>query len=234
MRILFCDDVRQISEQYEQILSDIIAKHKITPVVFEFYESGIELLKASDVINGDILFLDIHMPEQDGMEVARKLRAKGYQGEIIFLTVSKKHILDAFDVDAFNYLIKQEVDYQRIEKVFLEAYERITEKNRKYITLSRGGHILNVPIDSISYFEMKNRIINVHYNEGDVFAFYSTMDKVEHMLRQEGFIRVHRAYIVAVNRIVKDENGKVIYLSDGERIPIGLIYAKNYRDALEG
>ena len=232
MRIVLCDDDAKICEQYTKILRTIIAENKISPVVFETYSSGVELLANWQWRNNDILLLDINMPGKDGVKVAHKLREQGYQGEIIFLTVSKKYAIKAFEVDAFHYLVKDEVNQSKVATVFLDAYSNATEKERKYITLSCGGDLRNIAVDSIYYFEMQNRIMTVHYQEGEEFSFYSTMERIGEMLKEEGFVRVHRSYLVATAKSRQSAHGKEICMSNGDIIPLGTRYLSKYIEAL--
>ena len=234
MKIVICDDNQVEQKQCREVLSEVVQKHEIATVSFEFYNTGKELIKNWIWDNNSILFLDIHMPEMKGIEAARLLRQNGYQGEIIFLTASKEHVLDAFDVEAFHYLIKDEVEKQKIEEVFLRAHRQIEDKRRKYITLSRRGDIRNVPLDSINYFEMKNRIITVYYGQKESFSFYSTMDKLEKKLAGEDFLRVHRSYIAGINKIKKTEQKKEVCLLGEKRLPLGTRYITQYANILKG
>ena len=233
MRIVICDDDASIREQYSQILRTILEKNAILQVAIQSYDSGETLLKQWQWSNTDVLFLDIHMPIKDGVEVANELRAKGYQGEIIFLTVSKQHAVHAFNVDAFHYLVKGDTDQTKIEKVFMHAYADLIEKERTYITLSRGGDLRNIAVDSIYYFEMKNRRLTVYYQENESFEFYSTLDKIEKELKDEGFVRVHQGFLVNMNKSKKSQNTKEINIVNGDVVPIGIRYAKRYEERLD-
>ena len=244
MRIVLCDDDIKVCKEYIRILREILAEAQITSPTFETYDSGVKLLESWQWNNSDILLLDIRMPDKDGMEVANELRERGYNGEIIFLTVSKAYAIKAFNVDAYHYLVKGEVDKDKVASVFLEAYEDVTERERRYITLSRGGDLRNIAVDSIYYFGMKNRIITVHYQgdhgttkgtsdnrtDNETFAFYSTLDGLEELLEGQGFIRIHRAYLVAAAKSRKSDDNKEIRMSNGDIIPLGTRYVSSYEE----
>lgn len=234
MKIVICDDNKEEQNRYAKMLSEIIQKHQMSPISFEFYNTGKDLINNWVWDNNSLLFLDIHMPEMEGMEAANLLRQKGYRGEIVFLTVSKKHVVEAFEVEAFHYLLKEEVEKQKLEEVTIRAYKQVQEKKRKYITLSRKGDIRNIALDSIYYFEMKNRIITVHYGSGEAFSFYSTMDKLEKKLAGEEFLRVHRSYIAGISKIKKSEQEKEVCLLGEKRLPLGTRYITHYTNILKG
>ena len=225
MRIAICDDNIKELASYSKVLSQFIEKHKLTGTIIEKYESGDDLLKEWKWDKQSILFLDIYMPGTKGVDVAKVLREQGYEGKIIFLTASTKEVFDAFDVDAFHYLVKGTISQQKIEEVFLNVFNYMNEDTQRYITLSRGGDIRNVPLKSISHFELKNRITTVYYDD-ESFAFYSPLERIEKMLEGEGFVRIHRAYIVAISKINRYEN-KELQLVDGANLPISSKYQKN-------
>lgn len=232
MRIVICDDEAKICEQYARKIRTILEENHLPPIKIDTYNSGIDLLEEWQWQNSDVLFLDVRMPDKDGVEVAYELRAKGFQGTIIFLTVSKRHAVEAFNVDAFYYLVKGDVDTSQITKVFLKAYWEIAEQERKYITLTRGGELRKIAIDSIYYFELKNRRMAVHYQEDEEFYFYSTLEKIEKALAGDGFVRVHQGYLIALRYVRKSEDGKGIDMANGDRVPIGIRYANQYEKAL--
>ena len=99
MRIGICDDQKEIRE----ILTDKVKKYYPAEDI-AVYSSGEELLAARKL--PDILFLDVQMPEKDGMETARELRKRDRQMIIIFVTVTEDYVFQSFDVGAFHYLIK--------------------------------------------------------------------------------------------------------------------------------
>lgn len=233
MRIVICDDDINVCEQYAKEMRIILDSNHIPRVTIETFTSGDELLEKWQRQSTDVLFLDIHMPDKDGVEVAQELREQGFQGVIIFLTISKKHALAAFDVDAFHYLVKSEANEAKVEEILLRVYAQAAEKERRYISLRRGADLRNVAIDSIYYFELANRRITVHYEADETFDFYSTMDKVEASMAGEGFARVHQGYLVALAKSHKSDSGKEVDIINGDSIPIGRRYAKKYNEALK-
>ena len=248
MRIIICDDEAKICEQYAQEIRTILEDNHIPLVKIETYDRGTTLLEQWQWQDSDVLFLDVHMPEKNGVEVAYELRAKGFRGIIIFLTVSGRHAIEAFDVDAFYYLIKENTDVSKITQILLKAYEDITEQERKYITLTRGGELRKIAVDSIYYFEIQNRRMTVHYQEStsvnhvgnalgrsanQTFEFYSTMDKIEKALEGDGFVRVHQGYLIALRYVAQNPDSKTIKMSNGDSIPIGIRYANRYEEALK-
>ena len=163
MRIGICDDQKEIRE----ILTDKVKKYYPAEDI-AVYSSGEELLAARKL--PDILFLDVQMPEKDGMETARELRKRDRQMIIIFVTVTEDYVFQSFDVGAFHYLIKP-LEEEKFEEVLQKAVRQVRERDsegagagkerQSLIVTSKGQHI-TVPVQEIVYAEVFNRKIILH------------------------------------------------------------------------
>jgi two-component system response regulator LytT len=164
------------------------------------------------------LFLDIHLPDSDGITLAKKLRDLGYCNEIVFLTVASDKMLSAFDVGAYNYIIKDNTTDERFKYVVTSAIETARQQRDAYMLFSAGGENINVPVRDIMYFEVVNRIIVVHYGD-QTFEFFSTIGKLENRLRSYGFVRIHRSILVA-KAYIRDFTYREVTLINGEQLPV--------------
>lgn len=232
MRIVLCDDNPTDITKYSKIIKDIISDTEEDGVELITYESASKLLfDMEDKLNLiDILVLDINMPGMSGMELARLIREKSYKGEIVFLTFSKEHMLGAFDVRAFNYIVKGETAIDKMYKIFEDSLRIALEKAKEYMLFTGIGEYRNIPILSIKYFEVNGKIITVHYSNRS-FDFVSTIGKLENLLFCKGFVRVHRSFMVAISA-VKSFNYTEIILVDGSNIPVGRTYYNNLKEAV--
>lgn len=232
MNIAPCDDCRENIMLYTDLLSSICEKHRIE-LKIDPYLSGKQLLfeLGDPQRQPDLIYLDIDMPGLDGIETAGRLRESGVESEIIFLTASTavNVILRAFDVDAFHYVVKEETPRERFEQIFLRVQEKCEKKKRETLIFSCAGESRKVFVKDIHYFEVQGHCINVYYKDTS-FAFYSTFRKIENMLSNQGFIRTHRSYIVAVEKIAQFNAGhKQIALVNGAMVPVGRAYMKAVR-----
>lgn len=233
MQILICDDEQKSLEYYRSILQDICHKEDIYASFVEMRSGDQILFNMNNIIRDtDIIFMDVSMPGTNGIVVAGKLRDKGYEGEIIFLTMSKEAVFYAFDVRATNYLVKDIVTKERLEEVFLKAVESVKERQSEYMLLTGVGEYRNVPVNEIRYFEIMQKIVTVYYGDTS-FEFVSTMGKLENLLFTRGFIRISRSYLVATKYISSFSYEKVV-MSSGEELPVGRKYYKTLRDAMKG
>ena len=229
MKIAICDDNPQYLRQYTAMLSAMGQKHGLTPTIDQ-YAGGEQLLFAQEdaAARADIIFLDIFMPGRNGVDVARELRRMQQDAEIIFFTHSTDNMLDAFDVDALHYIVKEQTSDEKIEEIFLRAVQRVEQKHQETIVLTCAGESRSVPVGQILYFESLRHVIHVHY-ASEVFEFYSTLGKIEELLLGRGFVRIHRSFLVSLRHAASLAN-YTLTLSSGEQLPVA---KGNYRELKE-
>lgn len=204
MRIAICDDEKEIRELIGSRVKKICPRADVA-----YYETGKELLEARR--QPDILFLDIQMPEQNGMETARELRKKNKRVILIFVTALEEYVFQAFDVGAFHYLLKP-FSKKRFTDVFQNAMRQYNEMARTFsaadrgrdensILIKRGGTSTKVVVKNIIYAEVFNRKILLHTIDGEI-EYYGKLSVLEEQLGED-FFRTHRAYLVHLKYVVK-------------------------------
>ena len=211
MRIAICDDEKNIRE----LIANKVAKQYQDANII-FYNSGEELLLSDEHI--DILFLDIQMQGKNGMETARELRKKDKKIIIIFVTAVEEYVFQAFDVGAFNYIVKP-IDDTKFTEVLHRAIEewnakKLTnqEPEEKYLMINNGGVHIKVTIDDIVYAEVFNRKVVIH-KLNETIEYYGKMSDLE-ALAGDSFFRPHRAYLINF-KYVEKYDATTIYLEKG-------------------
>jgi hypothetical protein len=232
MRVVICDD-NPIERKNLLEITTHISKSEGLDTEFEVFESAKQMLfEVEDKLELiDVMFLDINMPGIDGMEAASKLRSNGYIGEIVFTTVSKNHMLGAFDVRAFNYIVKGETDGAKTVKIIKDVFKTASEKSKEYMLFTGIGEYRNIAINDIKYFEVRGKIITVYYGSKS-FEFISTIGKLENLLFTKGFLRVHRSFLVSLQHI-KNFTYEEITLIDNTEIPVGRKYYSGLKEAMK-
>ena len=223
IKIAICDDEANIRDY----LSSLIGAQSCPCEIVEYASAGDCLADHREI---DLLFLDIELAPSclDGMELARKIRERATmtQPVIIFVTGYERYVFDAFDVGAFQYLLKP-VDEEKFAQVFARAVAQIgtaKEKPGRVLTLQSANTSKTVPLDSIYYIESSNHKVELHLKNGE-FACYAKIGDLELEL-QEQFFRIHKGYLVNLSYV--DGYSKTeVTLTNGEKL---LLSKYKYQD----
>lgn len=185
------------------------------PCNIEQFQSGKALLESLGRF--DLIFLDILMEGMDGMETARRCRELAYEKILVFLSSSRKYVFEAYDVEAFHYLVKP-VDQEKLKNILKRATEKEREFSRDYIVISRERQKRKLFLDTVRYFEIRGRQIDVHEEKG-IFTYYEQIGILEKQLQGKGFFRCHKSYLLNL-KYVEGYNRQEAILDNGERIII--------------
>jgi DNA-binding LytR/AlgR family response regulator len=150
----------------------------------------------------DILFLDIYMPGLSGIEAARKIRASMKDVKIIFISSSNEHYPEAYDVFAFNYLIKP-VNREKLNRVLDHALMDIKNQRRQQIHFSYKGTNYRIFCRDILYIESRDKIIFFHMEDRTTLQCYGKVDDILKQLPGEFFIRCHQSFVVNIFHVTE-------------------------------
>lgn len=147
----------------------------------------------------DVLFMDISMPKTSGMQLAEALHKLKNPPAVVFVTAYSEYALDAFEVDAVDYLMKP-VEADRLARALDKVQARLkpaptAHSSVERIPVEKGGRKVLVPIDQIRYIEAKDDYSCI-YTDTDRYLSTTSLAQLENKLTPHGFFRVHRGYIV--------------------------------------
>ena len=214
LSIAVCDDEVIECCNMAKRIKEIMEEMKI-PCIIRQFRSGGELLQALESF--DIVFLDIIMQDLDGMKTAQAFRKKASDKILIFVSSSREYVFEAYDVEAFQYLLKP-VDDRKLKRVLQKAVLKTERCSREFIIVSSERQKKKVFLDDIYYFEIKGRVVDVHGPEG-IFTYYEQIGELENKLCDKGFFRCHKSYLVNL-KYVDVYNRREVTLENGERIVI--------------
>lgn len=220
IHIAICDD----SKQERQILAALFKRYQelhATPLQIHIFQNGFSLLDAIDQGKRfDITILDILMPGENGIEIARNIRASGTDTEIIFLTSSPEYAVDSYEVKAQNYLLKpvtEEKFFASIDSILAELDEKDTASFIIYTTEKQYSRIR---VSSLVYGEVTHRTITLHLADQTIISAVMTFTEFQDILKAHpDFIYPHRSYAVNMNYIQYVTKSDII-LTDGQKIPL--------------
>ncbi len=226
VRIAVCDDEPSMREDLSSRLLGYLEKEGLDCEVSQF-PGGTELLGGG--LSYDVLFLDIQMGPPDGMETARCLRARGFCGLLVFLTVLREYVFDAFSVEAYDYLVKP-LDDARFQKLMGRIMKKLTDDADRRILMERDGVCEVIPFSEIVYCEVLGRKLYLHQSDGTVVECYGRLAGLERKLDGR-FFKCHRSYLVNLD-FVRGTGGGSIRLEKGGRIPLSRLREREFRQAL--
>ena len=201
------------------------------------YTDSITAINAVKEQKPDVLFLDIQMPNIDGMELAHSLPA---ETRVVFTTAFKEYAFESYEVNALDFLLKP-IRYNKflnaVEKARkqmptqTETIQSSTQQNTVFIRVD--GEWRNVVIDKITYVScIKDYVMFYLDNEPRPLITHLTMKAVEQMLPSEKFLRIHRSYIVATDKISKIDRNDCVYIGK-EVIHVPEGYQQAFQSFLE-
>ena len=216
-----------------RLLESYVEKTPDLELMASFTDS-ISAINAIKAQKPDLIFLDIQMPNIDGMELAHSLPE---ETRVIFTTAFKEYAFESYEVNALDFLLKP-IRYNK----FLAAVEKARKLHQQpsalqpqqpnTIFIRVDNEWRNVTIDQITYVNgMKDYVMFYLDNEPKPLVTHLTMKAVEEMLPKEKFLRVHRSYIVAVDKIQKVDRNDCIYIGK-EIIHIPDGYLQTFRQFL--
>lgn len=216
-----CDDEKEYREKLHDIVST--ALFRFDEMEFSHYDSGREVIEAieADAFPCELLLLDIHMPEKDGLETAAYIRDHQIDVDIIFVTVSSEFVFDGYTFQAFSYLLKP-LSRDRLSAE-LSRYMQLRSACSKCLYVNIGRKRVPIFLDRVKYFAAEGRKINViQKSDSQSLSFYAKMGELEQTLSEDDFIRCHQSYLVNV-RYIQSHTRTEIDIG-GEIIPISRRY----------
>lgn len=198
--------------------------------------SAIEALNITRSQDIDLVFLDINMPDISGLDLARSLPR---HCKIIFTTAYAEHAVAGYELGIVDYLLKP-VSYHRFVMAIEKAQE-IIDRQRSTIAARHSGSdgryvyvktgtkhsVVRIDLEEIDYIESLQNYVGIYHNQQKTLAYISMKD-LESQLPNEKFLRVHKSFIVALQRITRVDANEIRMAGNDHKIVIG----DNYRTRL--
>lgn len=175
----------------------------------------------------DLIFLDIYMPRINGIDIAKKIYSHSRNSKIIFVSSSDKYYSEAFNVFAFNYILKP-IDPIRLKDILDQALINIEEDRKNQINIFSKGYNYMIYLKDILYVESSDKKVTYHLANRNSLECYNKLDDIYKLLPEEHFIRCHQSYIVNLIHVTKLSND-YFYIGD-QKIKISKKYSKASKD----
>jgi two-component system LytT family response regulator len=242
LRVLIVDDealARQVMREYLAALPDIDVMGECA--------NGFEAVKVITETPPDLVFLDVQMPKLDGFEV---IDLVGRSTPVVFVTAHDEFAVRAFDVHAVDYLLKP-VSAARVAEAVSRARQRLgrppeplpapllrrTEGPIERVLVRDGTKVHIIDVDDLEFVQAQDDYVAFHAG-GREYLKEQPLSEVETLLDAKRFVRVHRSFVVNVERIARVEpltrDSRVVILKDGRRLPVSRTGFQRLTALLEG
>lgn len=234
MRTIIVDDERLAREE----LKTLLAEYPEIEIIGE-YKNTIEARAAIEKDAPDLVFMDIQMPGETGLELLEKIKNPP---RTIFVTAYDEYAIKAFELKAYDYLMKP-IDPERLS----EVYKRLSEENQtpasvvnndilragERVLIKDGEKVWFIKVDEIRYFESEGNYVKVHFEKFRPLILRS-LNSLEERMDEKMFFRANRKFIINLQHVVNIENwfngGLQIELTCGTKIEISRRQTIRFKD----
>lgn len=210
------------------VLTNYIRQNPELELVHQCY-NGIEAMNYIRENPVDLMFLDIDMPEITGLELLKILPA---QPKTILTTAYSEFALESYDYGVIDYLLKP-IYFPRflksIERFFSFYAEKKTIASNLFISIKADGGLLDLDVRKILFAQSYGNYVKI-FTSGKTYLASMTTNELEASLPAEQFLRVHKSYIVAIDKI--EENERDVLVVSSQKIPVGITYRRELERVL--
>lgn len=228
MRILICDDEEIF---LDRIYRDVVKILEGLNIGFSIslYQTGKDFLEAYvRNPNVDIVFMDILLGNENGYDIAAKIRERNSKVKIIFLTSVTKYALKGYEIGASRYLLKPIIQ-SKLKDVLIKSVDEIRKSNSEYIIEKNDTGVYKIFMDDIMYIETYGRNTIIHTKNQEIIS-YQTMKK--HLMRLNSmFVRCHSGIIANLEYIVEMRKDSIKMMS-GDIVPLSKNRKSEVKEAI--
>lgn len=229
MRSAICDDDLTMLEQIYSVVHKTFDENNF-PCELLCFQSGKEMLKIHKEYPFDIIFLDILMPDKNGFDVAKDVRAISDKTLLLFVTSQDELVYDSFNYHPFYFLRKG--DSSTFSHSLSDAVNKIADfiKRNQMISLKlNSGEFRTICLQDILFIASNRNFTDYHLTSGEYIPVREQISVAEEKLNNNGFVRIHKQYIVNMNKIQRITVSRYaeVILSSSQSLPIGRKYKES-------
>lgn len=220
IQIAACDDDREILGVISGAVKSALSQRGFSSQVQVFSEGQSLVDAVRTQKNIQLVLLDIDMPKMDGITAGKKIRQIAPELPIVYVSECEGRVFDAFQTGPLCFVRKSHflTDISTAMDLFLKSYQRL---ERYYVELTARNGLIRINCQEIVYIEGQRNYQQLHLAGcEEVEELKMTMDRLEELLCDQGFIRVHKGYLVN-HSFIQRINGPQLQLRNGEFLPIG-------------
>lgn len=215
LKIAICDDEVIYTQKIEQYVKTYFQAKKIN-VHTDCFTRPAALLQSAEE-EYDLIFLDVDMPELDGIHLGQELRKTNRKAILIYISALVQYAIEGYSVHAFQYLLKQDLE-RTFSQCMDDVMRQLPAAGSYFIPTDAGG--MKILLEDILFFEVQNHTILAHTQnqERASWAFSGKIAELEKELSQAGFLRIHKSFLANMRHIVRMERTGIL-ITNGTCLP---------------
>lgn len=231
LNIAICDADTQFINKTVSSVTEYCQFHDIAATLFPFISGANLLYEVKDGTEFDLVILDVVEPNENGLETASQIKEMLPYCLILFVTCHAEYAADAFEVSAFRYILKSEIN----EKLFpaLDAAGALlkTEHEQSYV-LSHYNHLKRIFYRDIVFISKNSKSSIFHLLSGDELRERKSLEQIYCSLESKDFFFANRSYIVNVSNVIQIDD-ESIFCRNGSKIPVSRKYRANSKNIIK-
>ena len=230
MTICYCEDESAQAKAFA-IKIDQWAKNKNIEVHADLFESAEEYLFKAEQNAYDVIFLDISMRGQNGIELARQIREKEKDVILVFVTSDASYVFDGYEVGAYRYLMKP-LDEEKLWEILDYARTQKEVEEENYILVKKDSQSVRVNLKDIIYIEAQKHYVNLCMENKESINIKTAFTELlqETQEKSDTIFLTHRSYAVNIEKVVRIGRTECV-LSDSSVIPVSRSFYKEVNEA---
>lgn len=219
LTIAFCDDDVCIRTHIREQVCKLFNSHGFSVTAME-YSNAKALASAMAHITFELMFLDIDMPEIDGIEFGERLRSFGNHADIIYISNMEDRVYEVFRANPWSFVRKKHFD-EEIADVITAYVRAIRRRTTRIMLQDIDGNVHDIRPDTVIYVESSGKLQKIYSNHDTLpFLIRCSLHELEETLSPLGFIRTHKGFLVNY-RFIRKITSRGTVLENGQSLPVG-------------
>lgn len=220
LKIAIIDDDKDFLKLYKELVNKIFSEHHVMTETQAFVY-GAAFINSLSIVNYDLVFMDIDMPELSGIDIVSKLRNNNFNFDLIFVSAHSHFVFEAIKLTPYRFIRKTNLKEETKEAIGAYCNRKQIQFKMIPLELQNGEIVKEKIMDIIQFFSIRHDVFYSSKNQkmGVILSRKYSLSKIEHLTKDLGFIRVHRSYLVNY-KYIKKIDSKSLLLTDESEVPI--------------